>query len=219
MSYPGSPPSDNDRPRSNQSPFYEPQNQNQNQNRNQHNAQRPRMSYPQSMPELTAEDLQFAKNIRRESFYTRFLPISLASCGAYYFYTKRKGSPQYWSRYLALSFASYVFSLTSYGSTFKQRLAESKLNTPFMQELRRVNGIKQVSAEFDDDRIGGTHNSSSSEFSPTYGNSDSNHKTSWGDPGFSKEDSSFDSDKPLNQEPKKPTSYEELRARNRGYSK
>lgn len=158
------------------------------------------------------------------------LPLAASSWGGLYYYNKVKNLPHKPTRYFLLTGLAYVLGKWSYRGEFIRRLAESPLNTPFMRAMRQSMGVPQ---RIDSSDFPGDQNP---EFSTNY----SRDTSGWGQTDPSSPQlphsslsypthplpehpipyNSFQSNEPdnsLTSQQKPATTYEELRARNRGY--
>lgn len=172
---------------------------------------------------ITQEDILFMRTWQRDSFYYRVIPFEVMSLGSLYMYTKTKGIPHSIPKYMGMAFAAFIFGKWTYRDEFKRRLAESRLNTPYAQALRRTFGVAPLSSEFADPVYGGTTeldpwNNAGSSFEP---------ETSYtGDRQFGSgqlQPELFGPDRVDNQttdeEARPRMTYDELRAKNRGFIK
>lgn len=171
------------------------------------------------------------------------MPIALAGMGSLYYYNKSRSLPNPIWKYVAIGCISWGLGFFTYRNEFQRRLIESNLNTPFAQNLRKImkiNSTRLSGSEFVSDigshpgldpgfNTGGqnysdvweggdfvpdSHFNESSQFS-----SAKSEPTKYGYPQAPSQ-SPFVGDS-MTQEPnqKQTLSYDELRARNRGYFK
>lgn len=133
--------------------------------------------------------------------------------GGLYLYNRKNNLPNKYSRYFVASMVAYFVGKWSFRSELKRRLAENPSNTPYMQALRKAffmqpsqpDGNWAPSNQFNSvhtaPAIGGFENSE-----PLNPNAAANHQPV------------YDSENPTSTEsPRRAVSYDELRARNRGY--
>lgn len=120
--------------------------------------------------------------------------------------------------------ASYIVGKISYRNEFKRRLEASPLNTPYMQAMRKVMGVQMIPNS-------GFISETNTDFA--YGNTDGYGSDALNNPKYPStpleprglshynNQPSYSTDNgPTNAfetESKPATSYEELRARNRGF--
>lgn len=148
--------------------------------------------------------------------------------GSLYWYNKTKSLPHSIPKYMGMGFVAFLFGKWLYRNEFKRRLAESHATTPYMQAMRRSLGIAPAtSSEFTDPAFGGAGGGSEfdgwSSGGPTNANytddrqqfrSGSSQSTDYSLPGAENLDNQ------TNDESAKPRlTYDELRARNRGFIK
>lgn len=149
-------------------------------------------------------------------------------------YNKTKSLPHSIPKYLAMSTVAFIFGKWTYRNEFKRRLAESPLNTPYMQTMRKSLGITpSVRSEFSD--TGLAYSGGKDEFSDTWSSGAGSSvfqpapaytdDRQFGSSGLAPTsyDSPLGSDRLDNQSnvdaAKPQVTYEELRARNRGFMK
>lgn len=156
------------------------------------------------------------------------IPFSVAGWGALFIYNKSKELPHKVSRYAIVGMAAFILGKYSYKDEFKRRLSENRSNTPYMQALRKALNIQMKVTEFGSDP------------NTDYNNLAVNDSSNWNNrDALSETYSSFGQEKRPTNEPNKSsfesenitglsgvdgstnrsTSYDELRARNRGYIK
>lgn len=162
------------------------------------------------------------------------IPLTAISFGAYYLYNKSRQLPNKFSRYFGISALSYVVGRFAYQGELKKRLSETDLDTPYIDGLRKGLGVVKIKSELSGGSgfYDGTSPQSSSAWNSIGDGGgervDNNtplssrlrqnyvqqpintHESSFGNPHG---DGSVSSEAP------KQTTYEELRARNRGYMK
>lgn len=147
-----------------------------------------------------------------------------------YLYNKQKELPHKGARYVAIGLGSFILGKWLYRDEFKKRLAESKSNTPYMQIFRKHFGLPQINHAGDFSQTG----------DQTYGGLDSldvrandpmsnlpYNRSMTGGIGYKPtgQESGFVSgshdnlDNSKLEVPKQTTSYEELRAKNRGLAR
>jgi len=133
-----------------------------------------------------------------------------------YLYNRQKQLPHSTLRYFALGALTFSLGKWAYRGELKRRLSENPSNTPFMQGLRKLVGSEPIVAtEF-------------SKSGPSYAHESitSSELTSWDslgaytEPNFGQSnqdfDRSFGSETSGFAPPKHGSTYEELRAKNRG---
>lgn len=157
------------------------------------------------------------------------LPLTAIGSGALFYFNHARNLPQKPVRYLLVSFGAYVIGKWSYKGELKRRLETSPLNTPFMKALRELMGIKsqisELGAEFQSD-IGqeyagfGSSNAPlqpmNSRFGPPMSGGPQAQPFGHDQPGYLSNESDMSLPPPSDETTKSMTSYEELRARNRG---
>lgn len=178
---------------------------------------------PATTPSLTPEDILFIRSVQRESLIKRCLPLMAMTNGAYYLYLKSKGLPNSWVKYTAITAASYILGKLSFRNQAKQRLIETPLNTPFIQAMRKSFGITGGSM-----MLGGEFNTTAEtsynvtgQAYPQWNESTGTNSSFQSETGYATRQDMSSAYQPFDSanttESGKPgTSYEELRAKNRG---
>lgn len=161
---------------------------------------------------ITPEDKVFMNNWRRDSFFMRVLPLSAVCTGSLFLYNKKNNRPHKFVQYFALVFGSYAVGKISYLGELRRRITESRLNTPYMQALRRAVGAKPL------EESGFDNTTTNMEPVWDYGSTDQfpgENLSLYPDniPQFE------DTNSQRQESDKHGVSYQDLRARNRGYTR
>lgn len=141
--------------------------------------------------------------------------------------------PQRVGRYVALGGICFIVGRYSYKDELKRRLATANLNTPYIQALRKTLGVTAIVNDFEGDSgISDYTSTNPSAWNPTGniggGSSDLNVPMSrrlrqrtydQQAPPTNSLENPIDNEYSLTDPPSKQTTYEELRARNRGIIK
>lgn len=141
-------------------------------------------------------------------------PISIAAYCAQYYYNRQKQLPHTLGRYVAIGMGSMFLSMFTYRGQFRKRVAESPLSTPYLEALRKNLGIQCKT-----DYFGAANElnqiSQDNSSNPVYATGSTyEHQHP-----FDNQNQSFESGFEKTDDVKPVLSYEELRARNRGYAR
>lgn len=186
---------------------------------------------PNLVQSLTPEDQLFMQSWRRDSFFYRVLPLNAIAGCALYFYNRSRNLPQKTSRYVLLSFGAYIVGKWSYKGELRTRVENNPSNTPFMKAMRELMGVRppfsELSSDLSDDgnqKYGGFLDGAQQQtnfgggyMQPVAGTQAQSYgqTSSFQESNYPSQETDMSLAQPADGAAPR-TSYEELRARNRG---